>query len=347
MSLLALCAACSSPQKLIADGRLFDRPLQTEVDSELAQTMLADRQNGRVAGLFAKYGDSPLNNSLLEHISNEYSLDVSTLFFAEKLYANPSNKRLQDYYLEMLDSPPSETPENDVSFLKDFFIVFIPVFNYESNSGNFLEQRELFDSTQIPYTMIRTKPWGSMAENAKTIADNLLLLNDIHKNIIVISASKGSPEVARALASLSLPSVKAWINVCGILKGSPVADYWAMPKKKFWLTLALFFANKRLNLNDLLIDLSYERQKDGALLIIPESIYTINLIALNFSRKDKVKMRVPNDGYSPLLDEISPGGDVVMEAGIDHQGFGSVNMNGRMVALLRWIVGRIGCGRGG
>jgi hypothetical protein len=337
---------CVAQKDFYVEGTLFGRPFHTQVDHKLATTMLTNRQDSSVIELLANYKNAELDDKLLEDITKKYSLDVATLFLVERLYEQGRNKQLQDFYLSTIDTLSPLELDQKLSFLQDFYIVFVPAFNYESNIGNFWEQRELLDIAEIPNEIIKTQQWGLVEENAKLIATQLQEISKQHRNLIVISVSKGGLETALALEKITnqdaLNAVKAWINVSGILNGSPAADYWSASKKKIWLRFGLFFSVKwKVPLTQLLNDLSYKRRKQEAQLAIPKNIYTISFITAKLRQeKDHTNIVIPSDGYSPLLDEIVSDGDVVVEMYADHT-FEGVNLNIRMFALLRYIVNRL------
>lgn len=92
-------------------------------------------------------------------------------------------------------------------------------------------------------------------------------------------------------------------------------------------------------------DLSCKRRKQDAQAIdIPESMYTISVITARLGQKqNRAGIATPNDGYSPLPDEIVGGSDVVVEVGSDHT-LERLDLNTRMAALLRCIIRqRKGC----
>jgi hypothetical protein len=331
------------------EGTLFGRPFQTNVDHELAKTMLTNPADSNVIQLFLDYYAHELNTETLSEITQKFSFDVATIFFIEKLYEQEENRRLQDFYLAMIDTLSLEDETPALSFLQDYFIAFVPGFRYEhiDNGGDFLRQRILFDSAGINYEMIKIEGVGRVGRNAEIIANRLKELSELHNKIIVISVSKGGLETAIALGELvdfqSISSVKAWINVGGILKGTPVADRWAKPFMRFWISCGLFWANIKVDLKGLLTDMSYKQGKDRYnALNIPPEIYTVNLIAASLGQEQKKKtvFTSPNDSFSPLADAITEKGVVVVEVGNDHY-FRDVDLNTRMVALLRYTVTQI------
>jgi hypothetical protein len=201
-----------------------------------------------------------------------------------------------------------------------------------------------FDSSNISNETIITQPLGLIDGNAEIVANHLREINKQHSHIILISIGKGGVETGIALSNLLLPgditSVKAWINACSILKGTPIADYWAKPFRKTWIGLGLFFIGKGgIHLKSMTKDLSYKRRKNDVL-TIPKNIYTVNFVVASLGQNpNRIAMKVPNDGYSPLLDEFTDNGLVIIEIGkgLNHT-LENLNINTRMAAILRHIV---------
>jgi len=339
------CCSAISQNMIPVEGILFGRPIQTNVDHELAKKMLTNPTDSSVMRLLSDYSDRLLNTETLTEITQKYSLHVATLFFVKKKYEQEKNRSLQDYYLATIEAFYNEQGEHSLSFLQDYFIVFVPGFRYlhVDNGGNFLDQRLLFDVAGISYEMIMIEETGLVEDNANIIVNRMKELTAVHKQIIIISVSKGGLETAIALDRLSnsqhLSSIKAWINVGGILKGTPVADRWARPFMRFWLASGLFWKRIKVDLKGLLTDLSYEQGKERYSYIkIPPSIKTINLVAVPLRQQAKRSVFTsPNDGFSYLADTITEGGIAVFEMGVDHF-FQGVDLNNRMVALLKYIV---------
>ena len=344
-ALLSINYICTA-QMIPVEGTLFGRPIKTEVDHQLAKTMLTNTADSSVMHLFSYYNVLELTTENLSRITQNYSFDVATLFFIKTLYENEENREIQDFYLNMIDTLSLEKAINSLTFLKDYFIAFVPGFRYEhiDNGGNFLQQRLLFDSAGIEYELIQIDGTGRVQPNAEIVANRLYELNKIHQNIIIISVSKGGLETAIALAELldlnNASSIKAWLNVGGILKGTPVADRWSRPVMRFWMACGLFMVRIKVELKGLLNEMSYELGKERYNSFdIPSHIYTVNLIAASLGKEQPKKnvFTSPNDSFSHLTDAITEEGVVVVEMGKDHY-FREVDLNVRMVALLHYIV---------
>jgi hypothetical protein len=335
------CVACRT-QKISVTGELFEKPFSTNVCNHFAATMLANRKDSNIINFYAQYENAELNNTTLEKIAKQYSLDASTLFLIEKLYQQPANRTAQNDYLSNMADLQQSSFKRNLDFLKNYHVVFIPGFNYNSNMGNCATQRAILDSAKISCEMIFTDEIGLLNENAQIIAKRLREINKERKNIILVSVSKGGTETAIALSNLLKPeelsSVTAWLNVCGILRGTPVADYWAAPFRKMFLSLGLFFIGKgSVDIKAIMEDLSYERLK-GNVYTIPKNIYTVSFLATSLGRnRNKIMKSVPNDGYSPLIDEVPDNSAVVVNVGTNHTLKG-LNLDNCMIALLQHIV---------
>ena len=345
---LLLCSSINisvAAQNIPVEGALFGRPFSTSVDHELAKIMLTNPEDSSVLQFYSNYDTQELNTETLSKIVKKYSFDVAALYFVKRIYGLEKNRHIQDDYLAAIDTLSLKNAAPALSFLQNYFIAFVPGFRYKhiNNGGDFIRQRLLLESAGIAHELIAIEETGLVDVNAHIIADRLQKLNLLHRNIIVISVSKGGLETAIALGKLAIPesisSVKAWINVGGILKGTPVADRWAKPFMRFWISCGLFWKGIKVNLNGLLTDMSYKNGVERySSLKIPQEIYTVNLTSVPLGQQDKsATFTSPNDRFSPLADAVTENGSVVIEMGLDHY-FGEIDLNIRMTALLRYIV---------
>jgi len=325
------------------DGTLFGRQIQTNVDNELAKTMLTKPEDSDALQLFSEYSTRENSTETLYEITQKYSVDVASLFFVEKLYSQVKNRCAQNYYLSAIDTISAVQNVRQLSFLQNYYIVFVPGLMYKNakNGSNFLNQRRLLDSIGIRNEMINIDEIGFVEDNAEIIAHRLRELSIYHDNIILVSVSKGSLETAIALEKISnhqeFSFVKAWVNVGGILRGTPIADYWAPLYHRTWMSCGLFFIGKRIELKAILFNLSYKRCKEKYKTFkIPAEITVVNLIGVPLGRQKKPKIYAPNDGFSPLPDAIFEEGIVIIEPGVDHF-FKGIDLNKRMIAILYYI----------
>jgi hypothetical protein len=324
-------ASCLPKTTIPANGILFGRAFTTTVDNLLAKQMLCEPTSKHVHRLFAEYSDRPLNTQTLSEISSKYSMDVSTLYFLNRTYADPKNKEAQSKYQDYFDQLADNDFERSVSSLRDYYIVFVPGLDYldTTNGGDFAKQRRLLTKYGVINELIMTGDWGFADKNAEIIAARLKQLNGFYEKIIIVSASKGGLDVAIALGELlkeeDVSSVKAWVSVGGILRGSPVADKYLHWPKCWVAEIGLLFVGQKISL---IHDVSYKKRKaEFSNFRFPEHITRVHFIGAPLSTQIHKRIRSnycliknlgPNDGITPIADEVTDGGIVVSELGFDH-----------------------------
>jgi hypothetical protein len=325
--------ASNLPKNSISvEGMLFGQSLSTTVDNDLAKRMLTNPMDSQVLDLFKNYKENPLSTVTLSDISQKYSMDVATFYFLQKIYQNQQNKEVQDKYQKFLAQQHAKILSPEMAQLQENYLVFIPGIAYKEDTttgADFATQRRLLSKINVQNELIETLEWGLSGPNAEIIAARLKILNKTHKKIVVVSASKGSLELAIALGKLMLPedtdSIKTWISICGIIRGSPVADI-HLSGPKSWYAGALLWT-KGQNL-DFLKDLSYDfRKRDYQNFSFPKHLKIVQLIAAPLATQisKEISGRYtsmldlgPNDGVTPLIDELIDNGSIVVELGLDH-----------------------------
>lgn len=330
--LFYIATAYAQKNSIEVTGSLFNQLIKTSVDCELAKLMLSQSDDSSVVDLFDSYKNQPLNTQTLADIYFDYSADVATLYFLQRIYQYPQNKEIQDSYYHYINQLNNNNPNNLLTCLKQYYIVFIPGFAYKdfpSTGANFKRQRKLLTSYDIDNCLIKTKQWDAVEVNAEIIAEQLKTICQHHYNIILISASKGSLETAVAISELldkqESENIKAWISVAGILRGSPIADYFLTPSKSSLSKFFLFTKGKRINT---LQSMSYrERRKTFDNFTFPQHIKIIHYLAAPLASqiRHKIKNRYnymlplgPNDGIMPLADQICGKSFIISELGCDH-----------------------------
>jgi hypothetical protein len=314
------------------EGKLFGQSLSTKVDNDLAKRMLTNPLDSQVLDLYSNYQEKPLTTEILADIAKKYSMDVATFYFLQKTYQNKENKAVQNRYQTFLAQQHAQIESPEMAQLQENYLVFIPGIAYKEDTttgADFATQRRLLSKNNVKNEMIETGEWDLSGPNAGIIAARLKVLNKIHKKIVVVSASKGSLELAIAVGKLMKPedteSIKTWISICGILRGSPVADI-HLTGPKSWYAGALLWT-KGQNL-DFLRDLSYDfRKSDYKNFSFPKHLKIVQLIAAPLATQisSEISGRYtsmldlgPNDGVTPLIDELIDNGTIVVELGLDH-----------------------------
>ena len=169
--------------------------------------------------------------------------------------------------------------------------------------------------------------FGSVEHNAAVVADNLRRHLRNGKNVILASASSGGPAVAMAIGEAGIadhPRLRGWINICGVLNGSPVIDeFGRWPKSLLPRLLALFEGWTYADLQ------SMGRARSGlrmASFSAPPQLTILNYIGVPFrdqvSATGRLMFRLidhlgPNDGLTLISDAMAPG-YTILALGSDH-----------------------------
>ncbi len=181
----------------------------------------------------------------------------------------------------------------------------------------------------LPAEVIPTSSTGRLAENAEIIATWLLARQE--RSCALVSVSKGSSDLkaafARPDANRIFRRTVAWINLCGILDGTPMADWLFSPG---WLARANRFVYRiRGHSLDFLEDL---RRFPGCPLdfplILPHGLRAIHVLGFPLKRHlynglvrrchTRVEAYGPNDGSIILADALRWPGQLCPVWAADH-----------------------------
>lgn len=328
MTCIFLGASCFPKEILKANGFFIGKQFDSTVDHPLAKDIIENPNSRGVKDFISKYQEQKLNTSTLAKISKEYSNDVATFYFLQELYKDSLNRFCQDLYHKNVSSLDSSIYKS----FEGYHFVFVPGLGYKEDTttgADFSRQRRLLDQYGVSYELIETQEWGLSDDNALIIAERLKLINVKYNNILVVSASKGGLETALALSELLNPNeitnVKSWVNVGGILKGSPIADNY-LKAPTCWV--AQFMLWTKGNSIEIVKDLSYKKRSlEFEKLNIPKNINVISFLGVPLATQinKEIKSRYcsmlelgPNDGLTPIADEITKNGYVISELGLDH-----------------------------
>jgi hypothetical protein len=145
-----------------------------------------------------------------------------------------------------------------------------------------------------------------------------------------------SPEEGRHVA--------AWVNVAGVLGGSPLVDG-ALVAPRCWAALALF-GWRRGGLDGMRSMSTRLRRAALPELRVPDHVLIVNHLPLplsgDVSRRARggyegMRSLGPNDGLALTLDEIFPGAATLVELGLDHY-MSASDIDRRTVALTRAVL---------
>ncbi len=215
---------------------------------------------------------------------------------------------------------------------RDAVLAIVPAASYQENPRTGADGRIVREQAErlgCPTELIPITTTGTVRQNARIICDWLQRQPD--RPILLASLSKGGPDIKMALAEpdaeRAFSRVAGWINLCGILDGTPIAD-WLLSRRPDALLLRLYF-QLRGQKPDFLRDLRYG---PGGLkdveLRLPPHIQLISIVG--FPLREHLTRRIsrrcherlarfgPNDGGLVLADVCRLPGLVYPIWGADH-----------------------------
>ena len=224
------------------------------------------------------------------------------------------------------------TQKHDEKMREDVRVAIVPGAFFRENPRTGADGhvvREVALQLGLRVTVGPVSSTGSLAENARIFAEWLTAQTDAPT--ILVSVSKGGSDVKTALARPDAAEVFArvsgWINLCGILDGTPMADWLLSPD---WLARANRFVYRiRGRSLDFLADL--KRLPDGALdfpLTLPPNLRAIHVLGFPLRRHlhnglarrchARLESFGPNDGSILLGDALHWPGQLCPVWGADH-----------------------------
>ncbi len=251
LTLAVCCGACAADaHRLPAHGFVGGTEVETTVDSELARYLLGRQAPGATldpvfeARIQQTRADvrGPSPGIAVNRISREASPDLAALLLAEALLEDEASATLRRFYAEELHAANAHVGALDAN---GYTLLFAPGWLYRShpeNGAGFERQLALATHMGMKAERIETDENASVEHNARAIADEIRRRCETGRKYVLVSASKSGPEVAVALAELSQGEaghIAAWINIAGVLGGSPLVDA-ALVAPRCWAALALF-----------------------------------------------------------------------------------------------------------
>ncbi|MFN2386743.1 MAG: hypothetical protein ABR576_10745 [Thermoanaerobaculia bacterium] len=335
---LSLAGCRTAGPAIPVEGVVAGQRVRTTVDSESARDSVEKSLRG----------EGTIDRAKLREIARKESADLAALLFVEGLRENAANRRAQESYLAHLEKLRRD-PRRDwlVSAARGFEVLFAPGWFYRSDpesGADFRAQRELLDRLGIENALVETGENDSVESNAEQLAAALRGRRGSGRPVILISTSKSGPEVALALGDRLRPQeiahVRAWVNVGGLLRGTPLAD--AALRLPAGLIAGFALRGRLAGIASLRTRPRRARLEN---LQIPPAILILNYVAVPFSggvtpgarsRYRRLVRHGPNDGLTLLADVVAAGGVTVVEPGLDHF-FAAPDILERGLALLATV----------
>lgn len=353
--------ACSSIAKIPVKGKFFEENVETTVDSEVARYYLESYLQGknenrdmddRISALYGQLGEFIPSREELKGISEAFSVDFASLFLADRLLHNGCNKKLNESFAHHLNAP-TVADRTGRSVASRYLVLFVPGWDYAENGhltgADFAKPRELATEFGFENDLVALPPTGSVEQSAAVLAAEIARHSLSGKKMILAGASSAGPVIHLALGELldkkEVDSVKAWLNLGGILQGSPLIDYLEERPQRWLFDLIVWFNgwDKEAILS---MSASRSRKRFERLQIDPD-ILVINYLGIPLSgqlsqySRDKyplLRSEGPNDGLTLLTDAIAPDSLTIVALGSDHFFAEDPQINEKTVALMKLIV---------
>ncbi len=179
-----------------------------------------------------------LTEELLRQLAAEHGIDFATALLYDRLVCSPEyGPFLAGLHALTEQAPPARLLNATLVVVPGAFHVEFP---HTGADGRLLrEEAERFGcrTELVPLASL-----GSLAQNARALRDHLLTTDG---PVILASLSKGGADVKRALAEPdageTFRNVIVWVNLCGLVHGTPLVDWVRARRLRTWWYRGLFW----------------------------------------------------------------------------------------------------------
>lgn len=328
--------------KIPAKGLMLGEFIETTVDSEIARYYLEDyRQNNnsqakfdeKINTTYRQYVNRPLSREDLKTLSAETSVDFAGLFWASHLYQDAKNRRIQDLFQSKLSVlRRGKVAPLVISNADCCILLFVPGWDYVKSGwitgADLVRPLRIAKDLSLDSVFVAIHPHGGVKENARVISQKIQSLAISGKSILLVGPSSAGPAIHWSLAQLPADTqkkVKAWVNLAGILQGTPLVDYYQKWPRSWLLSFAVWWENWE---KEKVLSLSMERSRRRfETLNLPQDLLVVNYIGLSLSgditalaaeRYAMLRSEGPNDGFTLLPDSIAPKSRTIVALRSDH-----------------------------
>ena len=333
--------------------------IETRVDSEAARYYLEHYLPGnrmdteldeRIDLVYQSANGGLPDRGELKRLSDEFSVDFAALYLADQIAHIPVNRRFRIAFDHAYDSTRVALPQSRVKLpaaAADYEVLVIPIYLYKrliGSGADLAAPRAALEKVGLPCHFVETQDDGAVEANADIVADAIRARAKSERRLIILSASKSGPEVALALTRLKTAEtrhVAAWINVAGVLQGTPLAD------KHLFQELEFLVGEVDVAGEESLTTQRSRRRFDS--FHIPKHVLVVNYLGIPvtgtisfWGRRgfNLLRKHGPNDGVSLLSDLIFPGGVTLADLKNDHFMRGKpldITTVALAISAIRWL----------
>jgi hypothetical protein len=276
------------------------------------------READAVAAQFT--GQIPTRSQLMD-ITHSQGIDLATRVLYECI-TRMNRDFMQTIDQVQLDPSPVAT---------GFKLVIVPALFYKERpefGGDGTVIAEIARACGIETEVLQIQSKGACIENTEIIKSRIK--QEKTSPIVLLSMSKGGAETRLALEGLqqdpASEAVRAWINLCGFVRGSPHSDQ-VLSNGSLKLRVRLICL--ALGADYRMVDeLSTRNPRWLQAFALPEKLLVINLLGIpllshiqqrnQYNRYVRLMSLGPNDGFSFLSDMIVPNSLTYPLWGADH-----------------------------
>lgn len=303
----------------------------------------------RAADESGRFGGEVPSREMLQLLTKSEGIDLATAIYYQAILASP----IHGPFVHAVDAE-SAAPLPLTSFAQSRYrLLIVPALYYQElpqygGDGQAIAQIAQACGFEVTVAPLLSK--GSLSDNATILWDTICRLVDEGegKELLLLSLSVGGSEVrvmfAEHLHDLQMEKVVGWINVCGLVRGLPLA--------------AQLLGNplRRLHTKTICkvigLDFALVRELDPAhafwqgQITLPESLRVANLVGVPlhshvqqrslFKRYGWMQSLGPNDGMSLLSDLVVEPGVIYPLWGADHY-FRTPQVSPLFYRLFRYI----------
>jgi hypothetical protein len=291
-------------------------------------------------------GDTAAFRDALAALGRSSGLDEAAAFFAEAVERLPRNRAFRARFDAALAGPLA-APANQDRYL----FVFVPGWLYRTNpesGADFARPRRVLAARGYAVHFAEIDENGTVEANGDALAAELERLAGDGRRLVLVSTSKAGPETQLALDRLERAGraahVAAWVNIGGLLNGTPLADHWeAWPRR--WLA-AFAFAFMGHGTESIGSMTTGARRARFPELRLPAGMLAVTYIgaprAAEITSGAQGDYAIiapygPNDGMTLLADALLPQGVTVVERGLDHY-FAAPDLDRRIAAMAQAVL---------
>ena len=280
-------------------GRFFSGPVIDEV---------ALRESVRPA-VRALAGALPDRDALRQRTAS-HGIDIATALLHEAILASPNG----DFVRRVDARPPAVSLR-----MPHVCVLVVPTLFYREHPEIGGDGGLVVAAARRLGLTAQTAPVGSLASveaNARAIVDCVDRI--VEDEVWIVTLSKGALELKHALAlpdgSRALAKVRVWVNIAGVLGGSPIVDRMARTALRR-LFIRTYLA-ARGGTGDALFQMARTHAIARAPLMPLPQIDVVNVVPLplpsHLPREtlrsfERLQSEGPNDGFVAFWDAVAPG----------------------------------------